>query len=198
MAVTCSALIWIHPQLLRGPKQKFIVLQNQYQDTESVVYEIFVTQVKNLEKRWVKPLPNDTKFVTGMKDVGVWKKRLMWLTKSGFSLVCSDFSIAPQHAKCVKRGVPELWKTGEKAEDGGPETLKEVTLLAASRARLSDTQWSTGTGLVLCDAQHWSKAYRSTFLESPFCGSWKERGVSRRSGLKCPLTSLLGQGCSWL
>lgn len=118
--------------------------------------------------------------------------------QSGFSLVCSDFSIAPQHAKCVRRGVPELWKTGEKAEDGGPETLKEVTLLAASRARLSDTQWSTGTGLVLCDAQHWSKAYRSTFLESPFCGSWKERGVSRRSGLKCPLTSLLGQGCSWL
>lgn len=41
--------------------------------------------------------------------------------------------------------------------------------------------------------------HRSTSLESPFCGSWKERGVFRRSGLKCSLTlSLLGQGCPWL
>lgn len=41
--------------------------------------------------------------------------------------------------------------------------------------------------------------HRSTSLESPFCTSWKERGVFRRSGLKCSLTlSLLGQGCPWL
>lgn len=71
MAVTCSALIWIHPQLTRAQKQKFIVLQNHCQHIESVVHEMFVTQVKNLEKQWVKPLPNDTKIVIGMKDVGV-------------------------------------------------------------------------------------------------------------------------------
>lgn len=126
MAVTCSALIWIHPQLTRGPKKKFIELQNHCQHTESVVYEIFVTQVKNMEKWWVKPLSSYTKFVIGMKDVGVWKKRLRSLTNSQ---VCSGFGIAPQQVKFVKRRVSELWKTIEEAEDAPQRHWKKLLYL---------------------------------------------------------------------
>lgn len=57
-----------------------IVLENHWQPSENVMYERFVAEVKNLEKQQIRPLPNYTKFVIGMKDVGVRTKRLSRLT----------------------------------------------------------------------------------------------------------------------
>ena len=100
---------------------------------------------------------------------------------SGFSLACTDFIIAPQHVNFGKKEVSEIRIAGEEAEDSARETLKEVTLSAASRARLSDTHCSVWTGFVLGNAKHWSKAHRSTFPgDSPLWSVERKRHFQKK------------------